>query len=235
MPTLLHQLQTIFAQYANPDRAAQQQAYMKSTMPYWGLPKAESDQLAKELFKTAKPKSNDEYHTHVRELIFQASHREEWYAGLLYAQMFKAYMVEENIPLYVDIIRHTQWWDMVDEISVHLIGKVLMDNSKLPEYLYAWIADENMWVRRTALLTQLKYKEKTNFVVLNALILKVAHEKEFFIRKAIGWALREYSSTNPEAVMAFIKEHEDKLVPLSIREGTRIVKVKMPEIYKRYF
>lgn len=234
MPSLLEQLQGSFAHHANPQRAAEQQAYMKSRLPYWGLPKAESDRISKELCKKAPPKTNEEYRQTLSSLIYQATHREEWYAALLYAQLFKTYMTEENIPLYLDIIRFTQWWDMVDEISVHIVGKILQGNPALQSYLDTWITDENLWIRRTALLAQLKYKEKTDFALLSELIFAVAHEREFFITKAIGWALREYSYTAPEAVMAFVASHKEKLAPLSIRQATRIVKVKNPEIYTRY-
>ena len=113
---------------------------------------------------------------------------------------------------------------MVDTIASHLIGKALYMKPALQENLYTWINHENMWVRRTALITQLTYKKNTNHQLFAELILKTAHEKEFFIRKAICWALRQTSKTKKEEIKIFLKVHGNKLSPLSYKEASKYYK-----------
>lgn len=219
--TIFSQLQEIFALRANTERAVGQRAYMKSSMPFWGITKPEVDRLSKALFKLNQPANNDEYRATVRYIFQSAQYREEWYAGLNYAMMFKKYITPANVDLYLWINSNTNWWDIVDTASVHLIGKSLHNDASLQSYLNQWISDENMWVRRTALITQLMYKKDTNKGLLASLIQQTMHEKEFFIRKAIGWALRQYSKTNPAFVKEFIATHSDKLSNLSRKEGSK--------------
>lgn len=214
-------LQHSFAQLANPARAAQQQAYMKSAMPYYGITKPEVDAITKALCKEHAAANNAEYRATIEYCFEHATHRELWYAALNYAQWHKKYITADNIDVYLAIVRKTQWWDIVDTVAPNLIGKALNNTLTLAGCTSAWILDSNMWVRRTALLAQLKYKQSTNIALQEKLILTVAHEKEFFIRKAIGWTLRELSKTNKEAVQKFLALHGDKLSGLSMREARK--------------
>ena len=223
---LLNTLQAAFAKHADPERAQGQQAYMKSTMSFWGIRLPEVRKISNVIFKECIPADNNEYRQTVLYLFEHAQHRENWYAGMHYANKFKRFIVTENIDLYLDVIRLVQWWDIVDDFAARFVGGALKQVADIKPSLLAWIVDDNMWVRRTALLAQLKYKENTDADLLAQLILSVAHEKEFFIRKAIGWVLREYSYTNPEWVQLFIKKHEDVLSNLSVREGLKAIKLR---------
>lgn len=209
--------------HANPERAAQQQAYMKSSMPYWGIPKPVLAELTKPIFKKYAPENNEEYRYVVSYLFTTATHREQWYVAIDYARMFKKYICKNNIDLYLDLNMKGQWWDIIDTVSDHLIGKALLGQPALPSLLQQWIKHENMWIQRTALLAQLKYKEKTDFDLLTDLINQVIDHKDFFIRKAIGWTLREYSKTNPESVKIFIELNRSRLSNLSIKEGSKYI------------
>ena len=220
---LLADTQKTFAQHADSEKAKGQQAYMKSSMPYWGISVPDVRKICNQIFKEFVQQDNKEYRETVWYLFKNAKRREEWYAGMNYAKKFKKFIIPENIDLYLDVIRLTQWWDIVDDFAVHLVGQALKHVEDIRPYLTVWIDDDNMWIRRTALLAQLKYKEKTNLDLLTGLILKVAHEKEFFIRKAIGWVLRQYSYTDSEWVKNFIKKHKDLLSGLSIREGLKAI------------
>ncbi len=217
------ELQTEFAKFQNPEVAHGQQAYMKSAMPYWGIKTPERKNICSEIFKKYTPISNNEYKNTVLELFDNASRREEWYASVAFALRFKKYIQFENINLYLYLVTQSQWWDVVDAVASNLIGPAMYNHPHLEQNLQKWIRDENMWIRRTALLTQLNYKSDTNFGLLTHLILQVSHEKEFFIRKAIGWVLREYSKINPEPVQLFIENNADSLSPLSVREGMKII------------
>src|SRR5690606_30371199 len=117
-------------------------------------------------------------------------------------------------------IVNQSWWDTVDAIATHCVGQYLQNYPELKEeYNAKWILSDNMWLNRTAIIFQLKYKEQTNFELLKNNIRHFAGEKEFFIKKAIGWALREYSKTNPSAIIKFLDEND--LQQLSIREASK--------------
>ena len=218
---LLSKLQEQFAQHADPHRAVQQQRYMKSTMPYWGVKKPIIDKICAHIFSSARPVDSAAYCATIEYIFTHAQKREEWYAAVIYARKFSDYITPAHVCVYIALILQGQWWDIVDEVAVHLVGKALRESPQMPDQVRSWITHENIWIQRTALLVQLTYKKQTDFVLLTELIMHVAHKKEFFIRKAIGWVLREYSKTNPVAVHAYITAHTHLLSPLSVREGLR--------------
>jgi 3-methyladenine DNA glycosylase AlkD len=221
--SLFKELQYQFSLRAETERAQQKQAYMKCAMPFWGLIKPEIDIITKTLLAQYMPKSNEEYRQTISYMFSQSTHREEWYATLNYARHHKKYIVPENIDIYLDIVLKSQWWDIVDTVADHLVGKALFKCPDRKSVLLQLIKHENMWMRRTAIIAQLKYKLSTDFELLGILIKETAHEKEFFIKKAIGWALREYSKINQLWVRSFIDENKNLLQPLSIREGSKYI------------
>ena len=135
----------------------------------------------------------------------------------------KKQLKQEEIPFLEYLITTKSWWDTVDYISPHLIGALFMKKPEVIEHsIQRWLDSDNLWLQRSAILFQLKYKDKTDTKLLFSIIEACANSKEFFIRKAIGWALREYSKTNPEAVLTFVQTHS--LSPLSEREALRIIR-----------
>jgi len=220
---LLEKLEAEFVKSANKERAKQQQWYMKSQMPYFGVVMPEVKKITKKVLKEYAPENNQEYRDMLLYIFENAKYRELWYAGLVYADRFKAYITEKNIDVYEKIVRITNWWDIVDHVAQNLIGKALLGSKQVRKYAKKWILDDDLWIRRTALILQLKYKDKTDFQLFKELILQVTHEKDFFIRKAIGWALRSYSYTEPEKVICFIEQNKDKLSTLSVREGLKVL------------
>ncbi|MBC8213961.1 MAG: DNA alkylation repair protein [Candidatus Marinimicrobia bacterium] len=223
---LLGELRKKFSAKQNPDIAKGQQSYMKSEMPFWGLQTPARRKIYPPIFKKYAPQTNSDYRKIIIYIFENAKYREEWYAGFSYAQQFMKYIIEENVDLYLDLVRITQWWDLVDGIATNLIGPALQNCENMHTYLNNWIVDENMWVRRTAILTQLNYKTETDFDLLSTLITKTWHEKEFFIRKAIGWALRQYSYISSESVIDFINNNQNNLSTLSKSEGLKALKRK---------
>ena len=221
---ILKDLKTSFEQKANPVNAKEQKRYMKSRLDFWGIKTLELNQLAKSVFRNYSLESAQEYRKILLYLFENASKREEWYAAIQFALFFKAFIKEENLSVWVKMIRLAGWWDITDSITGKLIGPTLKDNEKMTTYARKWIEDENFWIRRTALLMQLKYKTKTDFELLKELILKTKHEDELFIQKAIGWALRQYSYYNPEVVLKFVSESE--LSRLSKREALKVIERK---------
>ena len=214
-----------FKKNANSTRAIEQQRYMKSTLPFYGLPSPVIKKIVNEQLINFPISDNQLYRKLIQYFFSQAKKREEWHAGLHIALKHKDFIVESNLNLYLNLILQTQWWDIVDAVAINLVGEAIHSSTNFKQLLNLWIKHKNMWVRRTAILCQLKYKLSTNEDLLYRMILNCADEKEFFIRKAIGWALREYSKTNPRSVKHFIKKNSSKLSPLSIREGMKRMKL----------
>jgi 3-methyladenine DNA glycosylase AlkD len=160
----------------------------------------------------------------VRALWDGATHREEWYAALAVVRdrRYAAYRGPEVLPLYRHLIVSGAWWDVVDDIASHPVGPLLLGHPAQvrPEVL-AWARADDRWLRRTAVICQLGAKQRTDLDLLTAAIEANLDDADFFLRKAIGWALRQYAWTDPSWVQAFVAAHEDRLSPLSRREALK--------------
>lgn len=215
----------------DPERARQQQAYMKSALPYRGLSAPELRTLLRPLLAEHRLRDPDTWRDTARELWDGATHRDEWYAAiaLLRHRHYRRWTDPDLVPLLLHMVRTGAWWDVVDEIASHLVGGVLaVHRPALTPVVRAWSRDEDsMWVRRTAILSQLRHRGATDTVlladVLDANLEGSAYGSEFFVRKAIGWALREHSRTDAAWVRAYVASHAEHLAPLSRREALRLV------------
>ena len=206
---------------ADTKKAGAMAAYMKTTMPFYGLAKPQRVPIYKQMKALFPAKSRREYEAGVRAL-WSLPHREGKYAALVYARQWNPFITAESIPLYEFMIRGGAWWDLVDDIAVHLAGHVyLHERAAVKPVVEAWVGDPDLWIRRTAILIHNKHKKLTDEKQLFAHCLRLAHEKEFFIRKAIGWALRQYSYTNPDSVRRFLKTNEPRFSGLTLREGSK--------------
>jgi 3-methyladenine DNA glycosylase AlkD len=180
--------------------------------------------ILRDLVRDHRPDSADSY----RELVlalWNLDHREEKFIALGVARRFKAHIVPDQIDLYRQLIVEGAWWDLVDEVATHLIRDLVVGYPSASWPLVdRWIDDEDMWLRRTALICQVGAMEHTDPDRLFVFCAARAYEEEFFIRKAIGWALRDYARTDPAAVAAFINAHLDELSGLSYREGSKHIR-----------
>ena len=209
-----------FKQHANPIKAPQMQAYMKTEQPFYGVQSKPRKNIFRDAIKKYPIKSRDNWETVIIELWYGA-HREEMYQALEVAERCKKYHDESAWSLFEALLRSASNWDTVDWLSSNLIGRLVEKYRHFEKELWEWSDDQNLWVRRASLLAHLKHKKMTNTKLLSDTILKLAHEKEFFIRKAIGWVLRQYSNTDPDLVSQFVKIHQDKLSGLSKREALK--------------
>lgn len=206
---------------ADPERAVAMAAYLKTDDPFYGVGRSAQKPILADLVSRFPIGSADEYEAAVRALWAQP-HREEKYLAIDLAKKYRTLITTPRLPLYRTLIVEGAWWDFVDAVAAHLVGRVLLqDREIVAPQMRAWIADPDMWIRRTAILSQLTHKTATDEVMLFEFCLACAHEKEFFIRKAIGWALRQYARVAPEEVAHFVVEHRDQLAPLSFREATK--------------
>ena len=146
--------------------------------------------------------------------------REVMYAAVAYAAHFSDHHSVEHLPLYKRLVSEGGWWDIGDWVSNRIVASVMLkERSRTAAVMRKWIHDEVLWVRRAAILSQMGHKEQTDQRLLFEFSLDRAEEEDFFIRKAIGWALRAYARTEPDAVRDFLAKNKKKLSTLTIREA----------------
>ena len=221
---IVGQIRAALAAAGEPQRALAQQAYMKSAMPYRGITSPELKQLVRPLLAAYTPTDRATWERDVRDLWDGATHREERYAALALARHRRARQWQE--PEALDLYRHLvvtgAWWDLVDETASHLVGGVLAAHREaVTPVIRAWAVDEDPWLRRTAVLAQLGHKADTDLDLLRSAIEANVDDRSFWLRKAIGWALREYARTDPDWVRAEVDRLGDRLSGLSRREALK--------------
>lgn len=211
----------------DPERARQQQAYMKSALPFEGLSSPELRVLLRPIL-AERIAVRSEWAGEALSLWDEATVREHRYAAI--ALLEHRYYREWHDPDLLGILRHMvvtgAWWDLVDVIASHLVGDVLARHRELVTPAMAlWAEDDDMWLRRVAILCQLGDKDETDEELLSQAITAnlegSRHGSQFFIRKAIGWALRDYARTDPDWVRHFVAGRAERLSPLSRREALK--------------
>jgi 3-methyladenine DNA glycosylase AlkD len=217
---MIKDLEKLFSSAANPEIALKQSAYMRNLFPFLGITKPARTLLEKEIFKKAPVRDLAILQKTLLEL-WRQDHREFHYTALCLAERHRKIFTPEILPTLEAMIRTKSWWDTVDTIAPNLIGHLVKTHPHLTGVMDRWIEDPYLWIRRAALLFQLRWKQETDEERLFAYCQKTMHEKDFFIRKAIGWVLREYSKTKPQAVEKFISHHRPRLSNLSIREASK--------------
>lgn len=214
-------VQRNLAAAADPAKAEAMAAYMKTSDPFYGVQKAGRDRVLREMKRRYPIADADAYERAVLEL-WNLPHREEKYLAVAVAVGYREFITFDRMPLYRRLITEGAWWDFVDDVAVRAVGEVWrLDRDRTTPMMKEWIDDPHLWLRRSAIIGQLKHREDTDAGLLFEFCLRRAHEKEFFIRKAIGWALREYAKTAPGAVRTFAHEHREELSGLSFREATK--------------
>jgi 3-methyladenine DNA glycosylase AlkD len=206
---------------ANPEKAPDMQAYMKSAMPFLGVQKPARTALARELFV---PLDFDAWRDTVLTLWREATYREERYMALALAgdRRYREHRTMAALPLFDELIVTGAWWDFVDEVAAGMLGELLdRDGAALAPVLRRWAVDDEMWRRRAAIVSQVRRKERTDLALLYDCIEPNRGEREFFLRKGIGWALRSYAWVDPDEIERYCAGHE--LSPLSRREALRNV------------
>ena len=212
----------VFESYADPSTAAPMAKYMKDKFEYYGIKSPKRKEISKPFFiKNNLPDRHD-----VPEIInelWAQPQRELQYFAMVLLQKYAKTSSADWIDLYEKLIVQKSWWDTVDGLAAWNVGDHFRQfPEQISPYTKKWMDSGNMWLQRTCLIFQLRYKDKTDFKLLKSFIIPLASSKEFFIRKAIGWALRQYSKTNPLAVKEFV--NEQPLSNLSYREATRLMK-----------
>jgi len=212
-------LEERFAAHANRADAMAMRAYMKDRFSFFGIKTPMRRALMKEHLAATGPPSVEDLPAIARS-AFARPQRETHYVAVDLLVKSARKLGPEHLPLVEKLILTKSWWDTVDALAVNVAGVILRDHRKETAAWNArWIDSPEMWLNRTAILYQLKWKEATDREVLFANIRRHAGHPDFFIRKAIGWALRELAKTEPRAVRAFVRS--GSLAPLSMREALK--------------
>jgi 3-methyladenine DNA glycosylase AlkD len=224
--SLLLRVRGALRRVASARRAAGAQNYMKSVMPYHGVSTPLLRATSKRIFADLELPTRDVWRDHVLSLWRGAEFREERYVAIELTghKLARPFQTPGAMPLYEEIIVTGAWWDYVDTIASHRVGPILRDHpAPMKKKMLAWSKSENMWKRRTSIICQLGFKKETDLDLLYACIEPSLDSREFFLRKAIGWALRQYAWTDPADVKRYIRRNRARLSALSIREALKNV------------
>ncbi|HIK14442.1 MAG TPA: DNA alkylation repair protein [Leptolyngbyaceae cyanobacterium M33_DOE_097] len=218
---LVQALVACYTEHQDGERAIAMAAYMKNRFPFYGIPMPQRKQLNKVLLPERKAAIIEAWLLETVQLLWQENERECQYAGLDLLERFSSVLTMQAIASLEALILQKSWWDTVDLLATKSIGELVLQFPELRSTMDGYSQHPNLWLRRTAILHQLKYKQKTDAERLFHYCIENAESKEFFIQKAIGWALREYAKTDSTAVVAFVNHHQKRLANLSQREALK--------------
>ena len=209
----------IFYNNRNEEQAIPMAKYMRNLFPFLGLKTPERKALSKKFFKEKKKDKEIDWDFIFR--CYELPEREFQYLAIDYMKEVADLFTPDDLGKIGELITTKSWWDTVDAIN-HVVDHIAMKYPEVKETtILRWMESDNIWLKRISIIFQLKYKEKTDTEFLEKAILRNANTDEFFINKAIGWALREYSKTNKEWVKNFIGNNQ--LSKLSVREGSKYI------------
>ena len=216
------ELEAAFKQESNREVAVPMENYMKNNFPFLGIKTEKRRAIFKLIYERNKVEIQSDFRS-IAWNLFQMKEREYHQVAIdLLIKEFKKNYVLKDIQLIEKFLVTNSWWDSVDTIAKYLLGGYLLQfPEKTLNVIEQFSNSNNMWLNRSAILFQLSYKEKTNFEILKLECEKHKYSNEFFIQKAIGWALRDYSRFNPNGVEAYVKNTD--LKPLSKREALRLL------------
>jgi 3-methyladenine DNA glycosylase AlkD len=223
---LLVTLRDALSRVAIPEKAPAMAAYMKSAMPFLGVPTPERRKVLKEVFAAYPFASAAAWEKDVLAIWRGAKFREERYAAIELADHRRArpFLTMAALPMLEELIVTGAWWDYVDVLASHCLGEILRrEPAAMKKAMLAWSRDDDMWKRRSSILCQLGFKKDTDLDLLYATIEPSLGSREFFLQKAIGWALRQYAWTDPREVKRWVKANDARLAPLSKREALKNV------------
>ena len=205
-------------QHKNEEQAQKMSKYMLNKFEYIGIKTPKRRKIFKNFFKEYKNEEKIDWEFVNK--CWENKHREFQYVAADYLKNMKDKLTIDDIPKFKQLILKKSWWDTIDNLDM-TIGALALKDSNVNKILLEWSLDENIWLRRIAIDHQLLRKEKTNTELLEKILKNNLGQAEFFINKAIGWALRDYSKTNPEWVKNFIEKNRENMAKLSIKEASK--------------
>ncbi len=227
---LVDAVRAALADAGDPERAIAQQAYMKSAMPYRGITAPELKRVLRPVLGDARlvPGTREEWEAAVRTLWDDARFREERYAAIALTRhrVARDWQDVDALDLYEHLVVTGAWWDVVDPVAGERVGLVLLSHREdATPVIRSWARADDLWLRRAAVLSQLGHREATDTAlledVLDANLEDSPYGREFFVRKAVGWALRQHARTDPDWVRRYVASREPRMAGLSRREALK--------------
>ncbi len=209
-----------FEENRNEEKAVKMAAYMRNQFSFYGIATPIRRAIYKDFLK--KERKNTYINWKLLDKCWADEYREFQYFGVDYLNMKKPFLTYEDALKIKKYIQAKQWWDTIDGLD-RIVGHIAFTDERINELMLKWSIDKDFWVRRIAIDHQLNRKEKTNTQLLEQILVNNFGNSEFFINKAIGWSLRDYSKTNAQWVRNFIEKYGDRMDKLSIREASKYV------------
>ncbi len=200
----------------NEENRFYMEKYMRNQFPFLGIKTPKRREIMKDFYKSYDAFSLDDVRS-----LYHEKEREMRYSALSILTRYTDRLSYDDLPVLLELALTDPWWDTIDSFAPSVFGPMALKDPRVKEKMRKLADEENIWKIRISILFQLKYKDRMDEELLTEVILKNAHTKEFFVDKAIGWILREYSKTKPEFVRQFLNEHE--LSALSVRECSKYI------------
>jgi len=201
----------------NAEQATKMADYMQNKFAFLGIPKPKLKEIIKPYIKESK---KYELNWKFIDICWKKNYREAQYVAIEYLGSLIKLLTDNDLPRLKKLIVTKSWWETADSID-EIVGSIIFKNKQLEKEMLEWSKDENIWLRRVSIDFQQKYKEKTNQKILEQIIVNNFGTDEFFINKAVGWSLREYSKINKKWVKDFINRYKNQLHKLSIKEASK--------------
>lgn len=221
---LIGEIRHALAENANREKAVGMRAYMKSEMPYRGVQKPIRLKLLRQIFRSHPISEQSDWRKTVLELWRDAEYREERYAALdlAGAKQYVEFRTFDTLPMFEEMVVTGAWWDYVDAIATHRLRELLERYPKgMSRRMRSWSRNKNPWKRRSSIICQMNRKIETDLDLLFDCIEPNLSHSDFFVRKAIGWALRDLAWVDLDTVEDYVREHHNQLSPLSRREALK--------------
>lgn len=217
---IMRRLDAAYEQARDPQRAAPMAAYMRDQFPFLGIPSPAQKVISREVLAGLDRPTEGDLAAVARE-CWQRDEREYQYFACGLLRRHCRACSEDFLPVAAHLIVTRSWWDTVDTLAAHVVGPLVARYPQLVQATDRWLTGDNIWLVRAAILHQLTFKESTDAARLFRYCTAQAGHPDFFVRKAIGWALREYARTDPAAVRSFVTSHQSRLAAVTVREALR--------------
>lgn len=212
------EIKTKFEENKDKENAVKMAAYMRNLFQFYGLFTPKRKAIYKDFIKSEKRKKVIDWD--FLDKCYKDDYREFQYLVMDYLKEMQKFLTYDDLPHIKKYIKSKQWWDTIDGLDL-IVGDIAFADDRINNLMLEWSLDKDFWVRRIAIDHQPCRKDKTNTELLEQILINNFGSSEFFINKAIGWSLRDYSKTNPEWVRNFIETYKDKMDKLSIREASK--------------
>lgn len=214
------EIKHLFEQNRDEENAIKMSKYMRDLFKFYGIPTPVRKSLYKDLLKEEKAKKTIDWN--FLDKCYEDDYREFQYLALDYIENMQKFLNYDDIAKLYKYIKSKQWWDTIDRFD-RIVGNIAFKDDRINDLMLKWSKDEDFWLRRIAIDHQLGRKDKTNTKLLEQILINNFGSDEFFINKAIGWSLRDYSKTNPDWVKDFLNKYENKMNKISLKEAYKYI------------